>query len=227
VSPLLSPLESPDGFSPNEFMVNIGLALKDLAPEKWGMNLSLVNFNALPEVYLPKPLRLGQFLVPIGITVGIGALLFMGFLVWNSMAHNKVLRSELTPIESRITLERGEIATLQAQIGQIEVQLQPISITTGILNTTLTSLGDVREEVDGDLSEIVSLLPAYVDLTEVEHEGDTVTVKGIAPDEKKIFKYARDLRSSDRDFTVLIEEIKTATTEEEETEGFEFTFGLK
>jgi len=222
VSPLSSPLESPEGFSPNEFMVNIGLALKELSPEKWGMNLSLVNFNALPEVYLPKPMRMTQFLAPIGITVGIGLVIFMAFLVWNSMAHNKVLRSELAPIESRITLERGEIATLREQIGQIEAQLEPISATTNILNTTLTSLGEGRELVDGDLGEIVSLLPGYVDLTEVEHKGDTVTINGVAPDEKKIFKYARDLRSSDRHFTVIISSITAS-----EEEGFDFEFLLK
>ena len=225
VSPLSSPLESSEGFSPNEFMVNIGLALKELSPEKWGMNLSLVNFNALPEVYLPKPLRVGQFLFPVGIAVGIILVIFMAFLVWNGMAHNKVLRSQLAPIESRITLERGEIATLQEQIGLIEVQIEPVAATTDILNTTLTSLGDGRELVDGDLSQIVSLLPGYVDLTEVNHEGDTVTVNGVAPDEKKIFKYARDLRSCDRHFTVII--LSIAATEEDETEGFKFEFLLK
>jgi hypothetical protein len=34
VSPLPSPVEPPDGFNANEFMVNIGLALKELLPEK-------------------------------------------------------------------------------------------------------------------------------------------------------------------------------------------------
>jgi len=222
VSPLSSPLESSEGLSPNEFMVNIGLALKELSPEKWGMNLSLVNFNALPEVYLPKPLRVGQFLFPVGIAVGIILVIFMAFLVWNSMAHNKVLRSQLAPIESRITLERGEIATLREQIGLIEAQIEPVAATTDILNTTLTSLGDGRELVDGDLSEIVSLLPGYVDLTGVNHTGDTVIVNGVAPDEKKIFKYARDLRSSDRHFTVIISSITAS-----EEGGFDFEFLLK
>ncbi len=222
VSPLSSPLESSEGLSPNEFMVNVGLALKELSPEKWGMNLSLVNFNALPEVYLSKPLRVGQFLFPVGIAVGIVLVIFMAFLVWNSMAHNKVLRSQLAPIESRITLERGERATLREQIGLIEAQIEPVAVTTDILNTTLTSLGESRELVDGDLSQIVSLLPGYVDLTGVNHTGDTVTVNGVAPDEKKIFKYARDLRSSDRDFTVIISSITAS-----EEGGFDFEFLLK
>jgi len=225
VSPLSSPLESPEGFSPNEFMVNIGLALKELSPEKWGMNLSLVNFNALPEVYQAKPLRMRQVLVPVSIGAVIILLLFMGFLVWNSMSHNKVLSTELASIESRITHQRSEIATLREQIGQIEAQIEPVEATTNILNTTLTSLGEGRDKVDGDLREIERLSHGYVDLTGVNHTGDTVTVSGIAPDEDDIFKYARALRSSERHFTVIISSI--TATEEDKTKGFEFEFLLK
>jgi len=225
VSPLSSPLESSEGLSPNEFMVNIGLALKELSPEKWGMNLSLVNFNALPKVYLPKPLRVGQFLFPVGIAVGIILVIFMAFLVWNSMAHNKVLRSQLAPIESRITLERGEIATLREQIGLIEVQIEPVAATTDILNTTLTSLGDGRELVDLDLHKIDELKPTNVYLTGVNHTGDTVTVSGVVlgeDDIDDIFRYAKALRSSDRHFTVIISSITAS-----EEEGFDFEFLLK
>ena len=225
VSPLSSPLESPETFSPNEFMVNIGLALKELSPEKWGMNLSLVNFNALPEVYQPKPLRIRQILVPSGIAVGIVLVILMAFLVVNGMAHNKVLRSELASIESSITQTTEDIAILGEQIGQIEADIESVEATTNILSSTLTSLGEGRDEVNIDLSQIVRLKPAKVDLTAVNHGGDTVTVSGIAPDENDIFRYARDLRSSDVFSTVIISSI--TLKEEEKTEEFEFEFILK
>jgi len=54
VSILTSPMEFPEGFDPSQFMVNMGLALKELQPEKWEGNFSLVNFNALPGAYKPK-----------------------------------------------------------------------------------------------------------------------------------------------------------------------------
>jgi hypothetical protein len=52
LSALPSPVELPEGLNSNEFMVNIGLALKELLVEKEGANFSLVNFNALPEAYV-------------------------------------------------------------------------------------------------------------------------------------------------------------------------------
>ena len=224
VSPLSSPLESPGGFIPNEFMVNIGLALKELSPEKWGMSLSLVNFNTLPEVYKPKPVRVKQFLVPVGIGTGIVLLLFMAFLIFNSMSRIEVLRSQLAPVENRIAQERSETATLQGQIGQIETRMWPTEAMWSTFNTMLTYLAENRELVNLDLHKIVELKPSKVDLTEVYHTGDIVTVNGIASGDKAelhIFRYARDLRSSDRHFTVIISSI-TATSE-----GFGFEFRLK
>ncbi len=229
VSILPSPVESPEGFNPNEFMVNIGLAFKELLPEKGEANFSLVNFNTLPEVYITKAVRLSNILVPIGLTIAIGLLVYMGFLVYNKATYISVLRSELAPVESLIAQEHEGIATLQEQVQQIEPQIAALEATTGIFDTTFTSLGEVREKVDGDLSDIVSLLPEDVDLTEVNHMGDTVTVTGVVLDEDgedDIFQYARELRTSGRFSTVIISSIE-AIEEEEEIEGFEFEFLLK
>jgi len=226
VSPLLSPLEPLEGLSPNEFMVNIGLALKELPPEKWGMNLSLVNFNALPEVYRPKRVRGRQVLIPSAIGAGIILLIFMGFLAWNSTARIEVLRSQLIPIENRIADERSEIATLEAQIGQIEAQIGPVEAITNTFTAMLTSLGEARAEVDRDMSQIVSSKPTNVYLTEVTHKGDSITVKGMTSGENYIFRYARDLRSSDEFSIAIITSIKHYPEEEEVSRQFEFQFYL-
>jgi len=224
VSPLPSPLESPEGFNPNEFLVNIGLALKELLPTKGEANFSLVNFNALPEVSQPKALRGVPILVPLGIVIGIGLVIFMVFQVQNSIEKNDVLRSELAPIESSIDEQRREILTLQDGIKQIEAQIKPVEATTNIFTTKFTSLGEGREKVDGDLAEIVSLVPEHVDLINVIHSGDTITINGIASDEDDIFEYAKDLRSSDRHFTVII--LSITATEGEGEEIRELNFGL-
>jgi type IV pilus assembly protein PilM len=65
---ILPPLmEFPEGFNPHQFMVNIGLALKELQLEKGGANFPIVNFNALPSAYLPKAPQVGRVLIPITI----------------------------------------------------------------------------------------------------------------------------------------------------------------
>jgi archaellum component FlaC len=243
VSPLPSPVESPEAFSPNEFMVNIGLALKELLPEKGEDNFSLVNLNTLPKVYLPKALPMARILTPIGIAVGIGILVFMGFLIQNSAADTTELRSELALTESHIAQQEEEIATLKEQIEQVETQIESVAVevelveaevelveaTTGVFKATFTSLEEVREEVNADLAQVVILTQGTVELTGVNHGGSSVTVNGIAPQEGDIFRYARDLRSGGRFPLVIISSIAeyTKEVEEEEIKAFSFVFLLK
>ena len=74
---------------------------------------------------------------------------------------------------------------------------------------------------------IVGLLHEDVDLTEINHSGNPVTVTGTSPDEDGIFEYARDLRSSGRFSLVVISSIEAIREGEgEEIEGFNFEFRL-
>jgi len=220
VSILPSPVGSPDSFDPNEYMVNIGLALKELLPQGEGANFSLVNFNALPEVYLPRRLHLSSILVPIGLIIGIGLLVYMGFLVRNKADYTSVLRSQLTPVESRITQEQKKIEMLQGQVKEVEAGIAPVQAVAKIFDTTFTSLELGREGVDRELTDIVNLLPGTVSLTEVNHGGNSVTVCGIAPDEDDIFRYARDLRS--KFASIAISSIKAREDDEGLITGYDF-----
>ena len=236
VSALPSPMESLDGFDPCQFMVNIGLALKKLSLEKAGANFSIVNFNVLPRVYRPKGISLPRVFAPVGIVAGIGLVFYMGLLVQNTGAHTAELGSQLAAVESRIAQEREAIVAVNEEIPQIEAQIETLEATTGIFDATLTNLGEERALVDGDLGEIVGLLPETIDLTQVNHSGSPVTVRGRALDEAEIFKYARSLRSGGRFSAVIISSIATSIeTIEAEEEGeeaeeikvFDFEFRLK
>ncbi|MBA7600928.1 hypothetical protein ES703_07991 [subsurface metagenome] len=226
VSILPAPVEAPEGFDPNEFMVNIGLALKELLPEKGESNFSLVNINTLPEVHLPKPVRLPSILAPIAITVGLGILIYLGMLVYNKSSHIGVLESELTPLENLIAQENVEIVSLEEQIVQIAPQIAELELATDTFDATFASLGESLARMNEDMSQIVSLLPGNLDLTTVNHIGDMVTVVGLSPNESGIFSYARNLRNGGRFSTVVISSIE-AIEEDEEIVSFEFEFLLR
>ncbi|GAI33066.1 unnamed protein product, partial [marine sediment metagenome] len=112
VSPLVPPLECPEGLAPSQYMVNIGLALKELSPPKAKANFSLVNLNALPEAYRPKPISLTKTLIVPGIIViAIGLLFPLVTLVQDATADTASLRGELDTInqliEQRLTQLRA------------------------------------------------------------------------------------------------------------------------
>jgi len=213
VSPLPSPVESPEGFNPNEFMVNIGLALKELLPEKEGANFSLVNFNALPAVYVPPRFSIARVFVPVGAIIGVGLIIFLVILILNNRAEIGTLRSQVTVAETSVTQLQGEIATLQTQIGSA-------GATANELNTRITTMEQGRASIYDDLREIVNLGGDKVNLSSVNRGGSSITVSGTASDVDLIYGYARDLRSSPRFSTVWVSSISGS-------EGaFSFVFSL-
>jgi len=230
VSILPSPVESPASFNPNEFMVNIGLAFKELYPERGVSNVSLVNFNALPPMYLPKAVPLSAVLAPVGVIIGAGILVYMGMMLRNSMAQNEVLRSDLAGVERAVNDARVEIATLKEQVTQLEAEIAPMEARADVFETTLASLGDGRALVDQHMDDIVKLLPADASFIEINHEDEIVTINGAVEEEidaeDDIFAYARDLRS--RFINIIISSIEAIHDEEEgEFIGYEFEFTLR
>jgi len=191
VSLLPSPVEPPEGFNPNEFMVNIGLALKELLPEKEEANFSLVNFNALPEGYLPEHFSILRVLIPIGIAIGIGLIVFGGIFVLQNRSAIETLHSEVTTAESRVTQQQRDITQLRADVASTKA-------TADTLGATITSVGRGRAVILEDLREINKLATGKVTLSTVSHGGSSVTVNGAAPNVNAIFGYARDLRKSGR-----------------------------
>jgi len=187
VSVLPSPVEPPEGFNPNEFMVNIGLALKELLPEKAEANFSLVNFNALPEVYVPPSFSILRVLVPVGTIIGIGLIIFAVILILNTRTEIAALQSQVTVAETSVTHQQREITTLKTQVGSVEA-------TAGELNARLTTIERGRATIDEDLTQIVRLATNKVTLSKVNHGGSSVAVSGGASNVDKIFSYARDLR---------------------------------
>jgi hypothetical protein len=214
VSPLPSPVESPEGFNPNEFMINIGLALKELQPVKEEANFSLVNFNALPEVYVPPGFSMTRVLVPVGFGIGIGLIILLAILSQNNRADIERLRSDVPVAETTVNQRQLEIAALRAQIGST-------GAIADELNNRIVTMERGNAIIDQDLHEIVTLAEDNnVGLGSVNHASRSVTVNGAASSEGKIFRYARDLRAGGRFSEVWISSISGGDG------GFSFEFAL-
>ena len=232
ISALPSPLEAPPVFSPCQFMVNMGLALKGHLPRGEEAYYSIVDVNALPEVYRPPGVSLARVFTPVAIVVGIGALAFVGLLIQDTNAETTELlsqvntlnaqidtiRSQIVPIRSAISEQTEAIAAIPEQAQPIQTRLELVKTDDVILNDTLASLEQGLDKTDKDLREIVNLLPTSINLYGINYGGDSTTIRGQAPDEAAIFIYASDLRGSGRFPTVVILSI---------SETFIFEFLLK
>ena len=189
VSALASPVESPEGFNPGEFMVNIGLALKELLAENEAANFSIVNFNALPEAYVPPRFSMVRVLLPIVTVVGIGLVVLAVILILTNRASIESLRTDVANTETSIAQEQQKIDDLDKKIG-------PTTATAEALNAQLTAMERDRAMFHEDVDEIERLAGEQVILSNINHSGNSVAVTGTTSNEDNIFRYAENLRAS-------------------------------
>jgi type IV pilus assembly protein PilM len=220
VQALSLPMETPANFPPGQYVTNIGLALKEvLASEKGAIAYSLVNFNALPEVYIPKARTLSEVLFVPTIVVGIILVAFAAFFNITASAYTAALRNELATINQRIVSQQVQ----PQNIIRLSQEVSTLEEAADVFTNMLHSLTTGRDEVNRDLARInESLKIGGLDLESVNHGSKTITVDGLADREDAIFGYARDLRASGRFDQVVI----TDMTEIEEGKRLSFTLTL-
>lgn len=219
VQALSLPMETPENFPPGQYVTNIGLALKEVLPsEKGAIAYSLVNFNALPEVYIPKARTLSEVLFIPTIVAGIILVAFAAFFNITASAYTAALRNELASINQWIVSQQVQpqnIISLSQEVSSLE---EAADVFTNMLHGLTTG----RDEVNGDLARInESLKIGGVDLQSVNNDTKTVTIEGLADREDAIFSYARDLRASGRFAQVVV--TKMEATEEGQRLSFTLT----
>jgi type IV pilus assembly protein PilM len=188
VSALSSSVESPEGFNPNEFTVNIGLALKELLVEKEGVNFSIVNFNALPEAYVPPRFSIVRVLLPIVTIIGIGLVVLVVILIFTNRASIESLSTDVTNVEASVAQQQQAINDLTKKIG-------PTTAAAEALSAQLTTIERGRAMFHEDLVQIEKLAGEQVILNNINHSGNSVAVTGTVSNEDAIFRYAEDLRA--------------------------------
>jgi type IV pilus assembly protein PilM len=220
VQALSLPVQTPENFPLGQYVTNIGLALKEvLASEKGAITYSLVNFNALPEVYIPKARSLSEVLFIPTIVVGIILVAFAAFFNITASAYTTALRNELASINQRIVSQQ-----VRAQdIISLSQEVSSLGETADVFTNMLHGLTTGRDEVNGDLAKInEGLKIGGINLESVTNDTKTITVEGLADREDAIFSYAKDLRASGRFVGVVITRIE----ETEEGRGLSFTLTL-
>ena len=220
VQALSLPVQTPENFPPGQYVTNIGLALKEvLASEKGAIAYSLVNFNALPEVYIPKARPLSEILFIPTIVAGIILVAFAAFFNITASAYTAALRNELATINQRIVTQQiraQDIIVLSQEVSSLEE-------TADVFTNMLHGLTTGRDEVNGDLARInESLKLGGLYLESVNADITDITIRGLADREDAVFGYARDLRTSGRFAQVVI----TDMAEIEEGKRLSFTLTL-
>jgi len=213
VAPLLSPLDYPSPLDLSGYMVNIGLALKEISPEK---EASVININAMPATYLPKPLSLTKYIaVPVGIAV-IALVAFLVMQVQDAAASNEALRSQISTTNQLITTTQQQKQVLINSIDELEVQVAEVKLSRDTFQAALDSLFYQGDLINEGLKVTVDNLTENMTLTEIVQHGNLLTIYGTALTKLEVLAYATNVQASGEYSEVIISLIEVIEPDEEE-----------
>ncbi len=204
VSILSSPLPCRELPDPGPYLVNIGLALKELSSVKRGASPA-TNVNAVPEAYRPKPISLARAVaLPVVVAAG-GMLLPMVMVLQADSDSNASLRLQLDNVNQLVAQRQRDETRLKADVAALEKKAAGADATYGGLVQELKSLKTAAERVNGDLWAVLdSMDTSSVQMEHISFTRDTLTVKGILPTQFHVINYAANLNNTGRFSDVVI-----------------------
>jgi type IV pilus assembly protein PilM len=214
VKPLPQLLSYTDSLNTSEYATNIGLALKFMRAD---ISQTRVNINVTPEAYLPKPIPIIQIVSWAFIPIAIAVLLLLGISTLQTVRQNQSLQAEVNSAQAQVQVRQGTEAALK----QLQTKVDEAKKTRDVFKPPLDSAEAQRVKVNGDLSEVTSLLPGIVKLKSISYS-QSLTVSGTAPDDSTIVNYVRDLTNSGQFSEVLISDMR-----EIEFNEWQFSLTLK
>ena len=226
VAPLTSPLKCPKQLDPSHYLVNVGLALKELPRESGSI---IANLNTLPGGLLPKPISRDRLLAIPAVIASIAVIAAFVFIIQNTTSGissaNDQVRANNFIIEKKQNEKKdllADIESLEQQISQYQALNESLSVTGGYID-------NYSDEVTYNMKATVDNTEDGIKIERIEYiQGDTVRVYGSALHEEEVIAYARNIEYTNRFDEVTVTQIADVVDEEENVfKEFVLTFLLK
>jgi len=222
---LVSPLKSIKQLDASHYLVNVGLALKEMTREARPL---LPNINVLPAPYQPKKVSMNQILAVPAAALAIALIVMMVMTVQDTAAKIDTLNNHVTTnnytIEKNVTQKKvlmKSISDLQAKIAATDYQSKMYSSAYVKMNKT----GDL---MNTDLHTAVDKIVNELDLELMALSGGLISIEGQAASEQLVLEYVRNLLSTGRFGEITIANITRNTVSGEDGEEVvTYTFSLK
>ena len=204
---LSSPLECPKGLAITDYMVNIGLALKEPSLGKRA-GPSVVNSNLLPTPYRPKPIPWTKVVaLPTAATI-IGLVVPLVMLISSASANATSMRDQLVLTNQLLREKQLQEQELRKNIAEWEKKLVEVEIPHNTLTASINNFTSEQQMVNSNLEVATDSLPSTVSLTSISYSSSLLTISGKSPSEAEVLFYARKLESSGQFSETIIASLK-------------------
>ncbi|MDD5127714.1 MAG: pilus assembly protein PilM [Dehalococcoidales bacterium] len=206
---LTSPLKSPRQAVPTQYLVNVGLALKELSEPR----PLVTNLNTMPLPYRPKPISISRMLAIPSAVIVLGLVALMVMNIQNASGNISATQGQIDNANHIIQHKQEQKTKLNSAIADLERKINAAETSRTRFTAAYDILWKQGDALNGDLSTTVSYLPTGVRLTLINHSNDRVVLEGTAPDEAEVLAYARNLVQSGRFLEVIISYLVRASAE--------------
>ncbi len=218
VLPLASPLKCPKQLDPAHYLVNIGLALKELVREAGSL---APNVNALPAPYQPQPISWRRVTaIPVAATA-IGLISLLVMVIQDSAADINSVHGQITAANFALEQRQSHKDKQVGSVAALEQKLADMQAAGGTFTAVIDSLNERGDVVNGDLVATIDNLVYGINLSNISHGDRGLNILGESPSEVEVLEYARNLRASDRFSEVTIARIVRVGGSSQELEGDE------
>jgi type IV pilus assembly protein PilM len=225
VLPLPSPLKCPKQLDPAHYLINIGLALKELRREPGPL---LANLNTLPVSYQPKPVSLTKIIALPAAAIAIGLMVLLAMTIQDATASIDSVQGKLDATNFILGQRQAQKKELTEEIAALSKKLASTEAECHNFTNTLDNIGKQGDSINGDLVTTVSNLVSGVSLKSIAHSGQNLNIAGQAPTEEEVLSYARNLDASGRFPEVTVASIKRVKPNSDNgTEHMDFALALK
>ena len=217
VLPLLSPLKCPKQLAPAHYLVNIGLALKELRKEAGPLS---PNLNALPVPYQSKPISVRRVMALPATAIAAGLIVLLVMTIQDAAANIYSTRSQLDTTGFIIEQRQSQRKEMMENIEALKKKLANTEESRNVFLGVLDSIGNKGDNINDDLETTVDNLVSGIGLRNIAHSGNDLRLSGQSASEVEILEYVRNLDASGRFAEITIAAI-TRVEVEGEGEGEE------
>ena len=194
VFPLLSPLVCPEGFSPCRYMTNIGLALQKVSGKE--NRPSLINLNALPVPYQPKPISLTNIFAVPGFVITTCIIVFLIIFIQTVSVDIASTRVQFNTTDQSIQQKLSQKQELTENIAELQKQITEVEASRDDFATVIGSFEKQYVEINLPLEVTMKSLPGAINLSSISCANKMLAISGQAPSERTVLSYLKQLETS-------------------------------
>jgi type IV pilus assembly protein PilM len=204
VLPLTSPLKFSKELDPSRYLVNVGLALKELPREAGAL---LTNINTLPAHYLPKPIPMGKLMTIPATAAAMGIIILMVMTIQDAAAFISSTNNQLDTTNLLLEKKQSQKQELVDSITAMEQKVAGMQKTCKNFIAARDSIDALGEKINGDLVATVDNMVDGLRLAGIGHSGGQLSLNGSSLSEVEVLQYGRNLDDTGRFTEVTVSHI--------------------